>query len=116
MSYLTRERLNPAQRQTAEIVHGLSFGVIEGLAIRDGSPCFDPAPRIFQQIKLGSDSGQRCYSEPESAVLKQEFTHLFNELQRIGDGMVDIEVRHSLPFRLVLERHHTDLSAAEKES
>jgi hypothetical protein len=36
--------------------------------------------------------------------LKKEFESLFDQLNRLGDAVVDIEVRHSLPFRLVLER------------
>jgi len=32
-----------------------------------------------------------------------------NGLSRLLDGVVDIEVRHSLPFRLVLERRYEAL-------
>ena len=55
-----------------------------------------------------------CIRDPHAAdwpnqtdgdlTLKKEFESLFDQLSRLQDGFVDIEVRHSLPFRLVLER------------
>lgn len=42
-------------------------------------------------------------------TLKKEFETLFNQLSRLGDAAVVIEVRHSLPFRLVMERRYREL-------
>ncbi len=102
---MTKSSLNPGQRQTVEIIEALGFGVIERLLIREGQPCYDRAPRIVEEIKLGSEPEQqqpdRCCADLK---LKKEFENLFDQLSRLRDGVVDIEVRHSLPFRLVLER------------
>ena len=44
-----------------------------------------------------------------TAALKKEFENLFEQLSRLGNGFVDIEVRHRLPSRLVLERRYKEL-------
>jgi hypothetical protein len=52
---MTKSSLNPVQRQTVEIIESLGFGSIERLWIHDGSPCYEPEPRIVQAIKLDSE-------------------------------------------------------------
>jgi hypothetical protein len=42
-------------------------------------------------------------------TLKKEFKDLFDQLNRLPDGIVDIEVQHSQPFRLVVERRYEEL-------
>jgi hypothetical protein len=101
---VTKSSLNPAQQRTVEIIEALGFGAIEHLSIHDGSPCYDPEPRIVQTIKLDAEPAQHPEPAPSDLTLKKEFESLFNQLSRLHDGVVDIEVRHSLPFRLVLER------------
>jgi hypothetical protein len=101
---MTKFSLNPGQRQTVEIIEALGFGVIERLWIRGGLPCFEPELRIVQSIKLDSESQEQPDRGSAGLTLKKEFESLFDQLSRLGDGVVDIEVRHSLPFRLVLER------------
>jgi len=101
---MTKSSLNPGQRKTVEIIEALGFGVIERLAIRGGLPCYEPGPRIIQTIKLDSEPERQSDGGHADLTLKKEFESLFNQLSRLHDGVVDIEVRHSLPFRLVLER------------
>ena len=106
---MTKSSLNPGQRRIVEIIEALGFGVIEHLLIRDGFPCYDPEPRIVQAIKLDSAPERkpdRCHSD---LTLKNEFQSLFDQLTRLREGTVDIEVRHSAPFRLVVERRYTGL-------
>jgi hypothetical protein len=101
---MTKSSLNPAQRQTVEIIEGLGFGVIERLLIRGGLPRYTPAPRIVQTIKLDSELVRQPDRSCADLTLKKEFESLFDQLSQLSDATVDIEVRHSLPFRLVLER------------
>lgn len=101
---MTKSSLNLGQRQTVEIIEALGFGVIERLLIRGGSPCYEPEPRIVQAIKLDAELEKRSDGGHVDLTLKKEFESLFDQLNRLRDGVVDIEVRHSLPFRLVLER------------
>ena len=102
---MTKSSLNPARRQTVEIIEALGFGVIERLSVRGGLPCYEPEPRIVQAIKLDSELRQPDDGDGDADLtLKKEFESLFDQLSRLGYATVDIEVRHSLPFRLVLER------------
>jgi hypothetical protein len=97
--------LSVNQQRLQRIINELNFGVIEKLLIRDGTPCFDSAPRIIQAIKLDSDS--ELISTAASVPLKKGFDNLFEQIRRLADGLVDVEVRHGLPFRLVVEWRET---------
>jgi hypothetical protein len=106
---MTRSSLHPYQRLAVEIIEALGFGVIEHLSIRGGLPCFDPEPRIVQEIKLGSDHGWRPGDRDADLTMKREFESLFHQLTRLGDGIVDVEIRHGAPFKLERERSHKEL-------
>lgn len=106
---MTKASLNPDQRRTVEVIESLGFGVIERLLIRGGLPCFEPEPRIVQAIKLDSETVAQPDRGCTHLTLKKEFESLFEQLSRLRDGIVDIEVRHSLPSRLVLERRYKEL-------
>ena len=101
---MTRSTMHPAQRQAIEVIEALGFGTIERLQIRGGLPCFDPEQRITQSLKFDSDADFVSVNSGANLTLKKEFVLLFERLSRLGDGVVDIEVRHGIPFRLVLER------------
>ena len=103
---MTERSLCPERRRIVEIVEQLGFGRIEQLWIRNGEPCFNPAPRIVEEIRLTSDSERRPDTNNPDLTLKQEFEHLFRHLARLLDGVVTIEVRHSVPFRLIAERRY----------
>ncbi len=107
---MTKSSLNPSQRRTVEIVEALGFGVIERLSIRGGLPWYDPEPRIVQTIKLGSGPERQPDRSDAALTLKREFESLFEQFDRVRNGIVDIEVRHSLPSKLVLERHYEELT------
>ena len=106
---MTKSSLNPGQRQIVEIIEALGFGVIEHLAIREGLPCFEPEPRIVQTIKLDFGPERNPDNGQADLTLKKEFDVLFDQLNRFGEGVVDIEVRHGAPFRLSLERRYEGL-------
>jgi len=106
---MTRSSLNPGQVRTLEIIEVLGFGAIERLLIRGGVPCYEPEPRIIQTIKLGPERERQPNLNSADVTLKKEFESLFGHFTRLRDGIVDIEVRHGLPFRLVLERRCKEL-------
>ena len=108
---MTKSTLNPSQRRTVEIIEMLGFGRIDGLSIRNGQPCYDPPPQIHQEIKLGSEPEGRPNPSSGEFKLRREFENLFEQLGRLPDGRVDIEIRHSMPFRLVLERRYAELAS-----
>jgi hypothetical protein len=101
---MTRSCLNPTQRWTVDVIEALGFGSIEHLSIRRGSPCCEPEPRVVQTIKLDDDSdSEKRPDRGANLTLKKEFENLFDLLSRLDDATVDIEVRHGVPFRLVLQ-------------
>ena len=101
---MTWDSLKEGQRRIVEIIEALPFGRIEGLSVRDGLPCYDQAPRIVQDIKLGSELEPQPPRARPDLTLKKEFESLFDLLRDVRDGTVDIETRHSLPFRLTVCR------------
>lgn len=106
---LTKSSLAPGQRRLVEIIEVLGFGVVERLWIRGGLPCNDPEPRIVETIKLDSAPERQPDRMGADLTLKKEFQSLFDQLSRLSEGTVDVEVRHSLPARLVLERRYKEL-------
>ena len=106
---MIRNSLTSSQIRTVEIIEALGFGVIERLLIRGGLPCYEPQPRIVQAIKLVSEPERRPHRGCRDTTLKKEFECLFDRLRWLGDAIVDIEIRHSRPFRLVLERRYEEL-------
>src|SRR5260370_1299419 len=106
---MTKRSLTAEQSRLLEMIEGLGFGRIEQLSIQDGAPRYERPPRIIEEIKLGSGVPQRYDNSNADQMLKKEFACLFDHLARLRDGAVDIEVRHALPFRLVLERRYKDL-------
>lgn len=106
---MTRSDLSSDQRRMVDIVETLGFGVIERLFIHDGSPCFQPEPRVLQTIKLHLEPGRLAQSTVANRSLKREFEQLFDQLNSLGDAVVEIEIRHGLPFKLVVERQLTEL-------
>jgi hypothetical protein len=106
---MTKSSLNPDQLRTVEIIEALGFGVIERLLIRRGLPRYEREPRIVQTIKLDSEPEWQPDRGRADLPLKREFESLFDHISRLGDATVDIEIRHSLPFRLVAERRCKEL-------
>ena len=109
---MAKGALNPSQYRTVQIIEKLVFGRIEQLLIQNGEPLYERATRIVQEIKLGSEPERRPDRSSADLTLKKEFESLFNHLTQIRDGIVDIEIRHSIPFKLVLNRSYTEFAVA----
>ena len=63
---MTKSVLNPDQCRVVEIIQALGFGVIEGLLVRSGLPCFEPEPNgAGDQVGFRS-SGQADHLKPTS--------------------------------------------------
>jgi hypothetical protein len=106
---MTKSALSPGQRKTAEIIEALGFGAIEHLLIRGGLPCFEPEPHIVQTVKLDSAPERQPDRSDADLKLKIEFERLFDQLDELREGVVDVEVRHGAPFRLAVKRRYKEL-------
>lgn len=101
----TKASLSASRRRLLEAMQRLNFGRIEGLAIRNGEPVFQPAPRMIQDIKIGGENGPRPELTIDDFALKSSVIELFDHLSRIGDGTLEsIEVKYGMPFKLVVEQ------------
>jgi hypothetical protein len=96
--------LNPAQRRLVQLMQELNFGRIEELAVRGGSPSFDPAPRVVREIKFAAENGPRPERAANDFVLKAQVVDLFRQMRQIGDGVIEsLSVKHGLPFAADVE-------------
>jgi hypothetical protein len=81
-------------------MRSIRFGRIDGLQLRAGDPVNEPPPKTVREIKLACSDQQTCKSDYRR---QPQITELLELFRQIGDGVVDvIEVRHGLPFRVVI--------------
>ena len=106
---MTRRSLTPRQATLLDLIEDLGFGRVERLLIHDGEPCCEQTKRIVQELKLGTTVEHQPGHSNADLALPKEFVALFDALDRLRDGIVDIEIRHCVPFRLILDRTHREL-------
>ena len=94
------KELSPNQRALILRIQQMQFGTIKRLGARLGDPIFGPNTLVQRDVKLGRDKEPHTAPQSPSFTPKKAYQQLFDELARIGDGEVDIEVRHRLPTRL----------------
>jgi hypothetical protein len=103
VSVPTKSSLTPARRRLVERLQQLNFGRVEGLLVRGGEPVFGPATRVVREIKFGGENAPRPERGLDDFVVKAQVVELLRCLSEIGDGRIDVlEVKHGLPFRLIL--------------
>jgi len=96
--------LSPGRRRLLELMQQINFGRIDGIAVRDGEPIFDPPPRVVREIKFGSENGPRPELGIGDFALKAQVVELFAQLDELGDAKVgSIEIKYGLPFRMSVE-------------
>ncbi len=82
----------------------IGFGRIKYLVIVDGEPLLDPPPRTYQDRRLTGPNQRRREVGLDDFVLKEQVLILFDELHRIGNGVIArLEVRDGLPYGVTLE-------------
>ena len=94
--------LSTARKKLLELIDETHFGRIEATILR-GEPDFSQPPTITKEIKLGLARPARSERNRAYFAIKSQFIELFDQLDRLRDGsIVTIEVRHSLPARLIV--------------
>ncbi len=100
---ISKSDLPEANSRLVELMQQLNFGRIEGLPVRGGRPVLDPPPRIIREIKIGGDNGPRPEALGYDFALKAQHVELFAHLADLGEcTVVVLEVKHGLPFRLLV--------------
>ena len=102
MHQRTMSTLPSETQRLVDLMTELGFGQIEHLLVRGGTPQFQPLPRVVREIKFGERQAAPARM-PTDACPKRHVVELIAALARIGDGIVErLEVRHGLPFRMVV--------------
>lgn len=95
------------RRRLIELMQELGFGRIEALPVRAGDPVLDPPPTIVREVKFGGQNAARDERTLGDFTLKAQVVELFDELDRLGDGVIDVlTIKHGLPFNM-----HVNLAA-----
>ena len=96
--------LSPAGRRLVALMQSVRFGRIRALAVRDGQPVFDPAPRVIRKIKISAQNGPRPEARRPDFAIRKEVIEFFEHLETLGTGVVRcIEIKDGLPFSLDIE-------------
>jgi hypothetical protein len=98
----TKASLSPNRRRLLELMQQLNFGQLRSLIIRGGDPVFDPPPHVVREVKFGRENGARPEEKLADFLLKSQVVELLHEFDRLQNGTIDIEVKHGLPFRMIV--------------
>ena len=106
MKTVTRfSQLSAPRQALVRLLQSLNFGSIECLEVRSAEPVFNPSPTVLVEVKLDSEPELRPELDLADFELRAEVTRLFAQLELLYDGSIErIDVRHGVPWRLVIER------------
>ena len=100
---LNKSELSKGRRRLVEICQRLRFGRIENLAVHNGEPVFDPAPRVIREHKFAGENAPHPAAARADCQLKNQVADLMSLLDQIGDGTIAVlTVKHGLPFHAEL--------------
>lgn len=98
-----KSTLSHERRRLVELMQTINFGRIEQLNVRLCQPVFSPSPIVVREHKFSAENGPRAERHSDNFLLKRQVIELFEQLDAIADGIIDeIEVKHGLPFRMVV--------------
>ncbi len=98
-------QLSTSRQALVRLFQSITFGYVEGLEIRAGEPVFNPAPIVFQEVKLDSANQPTPDTDLADFELRTEVVRLMGELDQLRDGVIErIDVRYGIPRRAVVER------------
>lgn len=101
---LRKSHLSPGRRWLVEAMQRIGFGEIQCLVVAGREPLLNPLPRLYRNHRLTGPNHRRRETELGDFVLKQRVIDLFEELDRLGDGVIAVlEVRDGLPYEMILE-------------
>ncbi len=96
--------LSRSWKRLLRIMQSIYFGRIDGLAVRQGEPVFEPAPRIVREVRFGRGCDFKEELSTRDLVLKAQVKDLFACLSQLSSGQVErLEIKHGLPFSMKIE-------------
>jgi hypothetical protein len=104
MQPAVKSQLTTKQVQLVELMQRIAFGAIEDLVIRDGTPVFEPHPRVIRDVKFGCTNGPRPEADLSDFSLKSSVQELLAVISALGNATVRrLDIKHGLPFRMQVE-------------
>jgi hypothetical protein len=98
---LRTQDLSPAQHSLVDLMYLHQFGRIENMPVRVGEPILNSDVKLVRVARLGGSSDAANFVGTDEFELKGQVRDLFEELERLQNGMViRLEFRHGLPFLL----------------
>ena len=103
MTDVTKAALTPARQRLVEVMQEIRYGRLEGLAVRDGEPVFEPPPCAVRQIVFGKDNGPRTARKQDGFALKQSVAELFEVFDRERSlSIQELVINDGLPVRMTV--------------
>ena len=97
----TTRDLSREQRALVDVMRSFEFGRVENMKIQNGHPILDQSVRIVRVARLGGKSGGNNVPRADEFELNRAIWHLFEELTRLGNGLVvSLEFKRGLPCLL----------------
>ena len=101
MEALTKAGLSPARCRLVEAMQEINYGRIEGLAVRDREPVFEPAPRLVRQVVFGKANGPHPGRGQDGFALKKKVAELFEIFDRERSLFIqELVIDNGLPVRM----------------
>ena len=101
----TKRQLSRPRQQLLALFQLLNFGRIEGLRVVAGEPVLEPRPRIVSEVKFAAENGPRPETGARDFLLKSQLLELFANFDELQNATIDVlEVKHGLPFRMLVSR------------
>lgn len=99
----SKSSLSAGGARLVELMQDINFGRLERLQIRDAEPVFDPGTEIVRELKIGGENGPRQECQADDFLLKSQVVELFGFFEQFRNGVIDVlEVKHGLPFRMIV--------------
>lgn len=94
--------LEHSKQDLVKLMQQTNFGRIQ-VAVRGGKPVLESRPHVTRDIKIGGENGSRQEIHLADFVLKKEQVEALDHIATVEAGTVTIEVKHGLPFRILIE-------------
>lgn len=100
---MNKSQCTVSQQRLVEMMQKINFGTIESVTVASGEPLLDPPPKVTREVKFGAENGTRPEASFADFVLKAQVLELFDSITELQGGVIErIEVRHGLPFRMIV--------------
>jgi hypothetical protein len=98
-------QLSAPRQALVRLLQSVNFGYLEGIEVRGCEPVFNPAPKVFVEVKLDTVSEPRPEMDLMDFELGHEVIRLVEQFDELGNGNIErIDVRYGIPRRALIER------------